>query len=85
MRIHIAGIDVMVSGRWHRQRCAWCSAVLCDYDLERVAVPAGQTGGPSMWPTGSLVAVDGGMSYAIELDSDGRMPPGTCARIETEL
>lgn len=37
---HIAGLDVQV-GRYLRQRCAWCGAMLSDYDLARVAVPEG--------------------------------------------
>lgn len=43
--IHIAGIDVRV-GNQHRQRCAWCGAVIDDHDLSRLAVPAGQ--GPTL-------------------------------------
>ena len=39
--VHIAGNDVQVGSRL-RQRCAWCGAVLVDYDLANIAVPVGQ-------------------------------------------
>lgn len=57
---HIAGVDITVSDRFMRQRCAWCDAVLLDYDLAKVAVannPDGSPGGgPTPWSAGSLVS-----------------------------
>lgn len=84
MKVHIAGIDVTVNDRWLRQRCAWCGLVLVDYDLTLVAVPVGQEGPPARWTIGALVAVDGSLSYEADLLPSGRLPPETCARIETE-
>jgi len=83
--IHFAGIDIRVNDQL-RQRCGWCGAVLLDYDLTRVMVPAGgDRSAPATWPVGALVAVDGGMSHVISDADAARMtelPPESCARID---
>jgi hypothetical protein len=81
--IHVVGIFVQIDARL-RQRCAWCGAVLLDYDLERIAVPEGQ-GGPSTWPTGALVEVDGPMSRVVPRTDDEPLPEGTCTAIDHEV
>lgn len=78
--VHIAGPDIHVD-QLLRQRCAWCGAVLMDYDLARVAVPEGQDRGIGTWPVGALVEVDGGASWITGNEGD-RLPVNACARID---
>lgn len=84
MMIHFAGVDVHVNALL-RQRCAWCGAVLVDYDLERIAVPVGQEGDPGTWPVGSLIAVDGGLSYEFDHVDGQPLPPESCALIDAAV
>jgi hypothetical protein len=81
--IHIAGNDVQVNAQL-RQRCAWCGALLIDYNLERVSVPEGTDPRPATWPIGGLVAVDGGLSYVVEHE-DGPLPDGACGTLDPEV
>lgn len=84
---HIAGPTVTVEERWIRQRCAWCGYILANYDLDRVAVPIGQTGAPGTWPDGAIVMVDGNASWVVEppvLDAPTPLSEDSCARRETE-
>lgn len=82
--VHIAGPDVRVNAQL-RQRCAWCGALLIDYDLERVAVPEGQDSMPSTWPAGELIAVDGNASW-VEPHTDGDpVPANACAALDAEV
>lgn len=82
--LHIAGLDVQVSGRL-RQRCAWCGALLIDYELANIAVPVGQEGSPGIWPFGELVLVDGGLSVLVEHDAAAPLPEGACAKLDPEV
>jgi hypothetical protein len=79
--IHIAGAQVQVGSRL-RQRCSWCGAMLCDYNLECVAVPAGQDPRPALWETGALVAVDGNASWVAEHQDGEEIPGSACARLD---
>lgn len=79
--IHIAGPDIQV-GPQLRQRCAWCGAVLNDYNLELIAVPAGQDPRPGMWPVGELVAVDGSLSYVVGHEDGAQLPEGSCGQLD---
>lgn len=79
--IHIAGPDVRV-GELLRQRCAWCGALLIDYDLERIAVPVGQEATPATWPPGDLVAVDGHVSVVVPHEDGDDLPWDACARLD---
>lgn len=78
---HIAGQRVIISDRYLRQRCAWCTDVLLEYDLTRIAVPevAGNETAdptPATWPPGALVTVDGHASWT----TDGaQLPDDACA------
>jgi len=81
---HIAGHQVQVGSRL-RQRCSWCGAVLCDYDLQRIAVPEGQDPTPGMWETGRLVRVDGPMSFVVEHEDGADLPPEACAVLDPEV
>ena len=80
---HIAGVQMVMFGRYLRQRCEWCGIVLLEYDLERVAVPVGQEGPPAMWTPMALVRVDGHMSAEIDnpeqVDGGIQLPPDACA------
>lgn len=83
---HIAANDVTIGGRRLRQRCAWCGAVLLDYDLARVAVqvePGEEPRPPATWPVGALVRVDGHYSAALE-DTD-ELPDDACASVHDEV
>lgn len=84
MTIHIAGNDVQV-GTQLRQRCAWCGAILVDYDLVRVAVPIGQDPRPATWPVGALVEVDGNASWVVEHEDGATIPAGACANLDHEV
>lgn len=78
---HVAGPDVTFDGRYLRQRCVWCSTVLLDYDLERVAVmtePGAEVDPPATWPQGSFVRVDEGSSYVAAERDDGTLPHDSC-------
>lgn len=79
--IHIAGVHVQI-GKLLRQRCAWCGAVLLDYDLAAIAVPVGQDPTPATWPPGDLVLVDGGMSALVEHEDGSPLPDGSCGKLD---
>jgi len=78
---HIAGLDVQV-GRFLRQRCAWCGAVLSDYDLALVAVLEGQNPRPAMWTVGALVAIDGAAAWVVEHEDGAELPTDACAQLD---
>jgi len=78
---HIAGLDVQV-GRFLRQRCAWCGAVLSDYDLALVAVLEGQNPRPAMWTVGALVAIDGAAAWVVEHEDGAELPADACAQLD---
>lgn len=82
--VHIAGPEVRVDARL-RQRCAWCGAVLIDYDLERIAVPVGTDPTPATWPVGELIAVDGWVSYVVDHEDGQPLPDGACALLDAEV
>jgi hypothetical protein len=84
--VHIAGVDLNVHGRYVRQRCSWCGALLLDYDLARISrvLEPGEDPAapwqPATFAVGAQVAVagafeDGGWtSYRVlppELAEDG--------------
>lgn len=79
--VHIAGNDVQV-GPYLRQRCAWCGAVLVDYDLTLVAVPEGQDPRPATWPVGGLVEVDGHVSSTVPHEDGKQLPENACAQLD---
>lgn len=81
---HIAGIDVQVGARL-RQRCAWCGAVLIDYDLANIAAPVGQEGRPATWTIGGLVEVDGGLSVAVDHEPEHPLPDNACAKLDADV
>jgi hypothetical protein len=93
---HIAGPDITVQGRYFRQRCSWCGAVLVDYDLTQVAVKMNEDGshpGPlGAFQVGRLIRVagagtgseEGGTTYTSALE-DERLPDDSCALLDPEV
>lgn len=74
--VHIVGTVVDVGTRT-RQCCAWCGTTLLDYDLTRIAVPAGQDAtAPAHFPPGALLEVDGNCKAVLDGD---RLPDNACA------
>ena len=79
--IHIAGPPVEI-GPLLRQRCAWCGALLLDYDLERIAAPEGSDPSPPTWPSADLVLVDGALSAVVPHEDGDVLPEAACARLD---
>lgn len=84
MPVHVAGLQLRIGNRL-RQRCAWCGAVLVDYDLERTAAPVGQDPTPGTWETGVLVQVDDGVSVVLDDGMGAELPADACARLDDEV
>lgn len=82
---HIAGQNITVMGRYVRQRCSWCGAVLVDDDLACVMVPEGSDRGPFHFPVGRLVRVEGNVVRHFHvLPDDERLPADSCALAEVD-
>lgn len=75
--IHLTGPDVMVEGRFVRQRCAWCGVTILDYDLERTQSIDGKP--PSMFATGRFVEVEDGVMSLLEVD---HIPDTSCMLLD---
>lgn len=82
--VHIAGLDVRI-GSLMRQRCAWCGAILADYDLRRVMVPADDPRPPGMWPVGDLVLVDGNLTVVVDHEDGQPLPDNACGSLDPEV
>lgn len=81
MTTHIAGQEIEVQGRYMRQRCSWCGAILCDYDYTTLTM-VGEWTKPKGFPVGKLVRVEGDgwpTSFAV-LDLE-RLPDDACALV----
>lgn len=84
--IHIAG-PVITFNRTARQRCAWCGALIQEYDLANIGVlesdrPAERRGKPVelddvAWWEG-LVAIDGIARWQVHDPADGKAPERSC-------
>lgn len=79
--VHIAGPDITV-GHQLRQRCAWCGAVLHDYDCTRIAVLEGDDPRPGTWPVGALVEVDGNAVWIRDHVDGDPLPANACGQID---
>ena len=82
--IHIAGLDTQI-GQHLRQRCAWCGAVLLDYDLTRLAAPVGMDPRPGTWTVGRLVEVADGNprgSWLVEHADGDPLPGNACGALD---
>lgn len=81
--IHVAA-PPLTFGTVRRQRCAWCGALIDEYDLASIAAPVERDAegniipfeGPGAWV--GLVAVDGGHRWAVDDPADGRAPESSC-------
>jgi hypothetical protein len=87
---HIVGPEITIGGRRMRQRCAWCGAVLLDYDLANVAVqvePGEQPEPPAVYPYLRLVRITGGGGFRLNavLDDTDQLPDDACARVDDEV
>ncbi len=56
---HIAGPVLTWDGRYIRQRCSWCGAVLIDVDITRLRV-VGDDRDVATWPFEAFVRCSGG-------------------------
>lgn len=89
--VHIAGHPITVNGRYLRQRCAWCGAIILDYDLSTLAFTDDtpeEDRHPATWPVGDMIASDGGHTWiAATPDHTGNvetMPAQACAYLDPE-
>ena len=87
--VHIAGIIVTIGDDLMRQRCAWCGAMLLDYEVSHIGVPADQanTTPPTFGP-GELVEVRDGTSFVVLSGmegSGGTIPPNSCVNLDPEV
>lgn len=85
--VHIAGVCIDIGGRYLRQRCSWCGAVLIDYDLAMMASPiveGEEPRPPATWQAGGLILVDGPMSTIVEHTDDEKLPASSCVTIELD-
>lgn len=76
--VHIVGTVIDVGSRT-RQCCAWCGALLLDYDRTSGGAEADQDPEPPHFPPGVLLLVDGGMSAVIEHADGNPLPDSACA------
>lgn len=86
MTIHIAGQQVDIGGRYLRQRCSWCGAVLIDYDLAMMGevIRPEEPTPPPMWEVGRLVLCDGPLSTLVEHKDGERLPSASCVTVELD-
>lgn len=82
--VHIAGLHVQV-GPMMRQRCAWCGAVIIDYDLTGTAVPVGQDPHPAVWPLGGVVAMEGVATWLVDHQEGQPLPNGSCVSVDPSV
>jgi len=79
MPTHIASNSIIIEGRYHRQRCVWCGALLIDDDLSMQAVPVEQSGErPPSWECGSLVRIEPGNPRVSTKVESETMPDDCC-------
>lgn len=84
---HVAGLAIDVEG-YVRQRCAWCSQVILEYDLSyrgNHPAPANGYRAPSTWDAGTLVRLlDDAGSMRVEQDPADPAPEDACLRLSPE-
>lgn len=80
--VHIAGLPIQMEGRYIRQRCGWCGAMIEDIDLTMIAVAGEDTSVP-LWTQGHLISIDGGLRC--DLGSVEEVPSNCCAAIDLSV
>lgn len=78
--VHIAGLGLVIGGRFARQLCAWCGEVLVDEDASRMASPDPTPREPC-WPINSLIQIEKGAGvtgYTLLPETD-ELPTDCCA------
>lgn len=79
MATHIASNAIIIEGRYHRQRCVWCGALLIDDDLSMQAVPTDQADKAiPCWKTGGMVRVEPGNPRSSSKVESDKMPDDCC-------
>ena len=78
---HIAGPEIVVQGRWMRQRCSWCGAILINYDLDTVASSDGKQ--PGSFEVGKMVDVSGISPVWCGVNNSNTLPSSFCGHEET--
>lgn len=89
---HLAGLRVEANGLL-RQRCAWCGAVLFDYDLANIATPEPVEPGwlPGTAEVNGWWRVDGNMGMEVKPEPQPgspdrfKIPEDACINIDPEV
>lgn len=87
---HLAAQPVRARNRY-RQRCAWCGALLFDYDLATIATPDPVEPDwlPAVAEMGGLWTIDGNQGYRREptrmKDGSWMIAPDFCMHIDMEV
>ncbi len=86
MTTHIAGLGLVIGGRFARQLCAWCGEVLVDEDAERMASPDPGPRDPC-WPINALIRVEkgDGVTGFVRLPETNELPVDCCAYAPTRV
>lgn len=84
VKIHIAGLGLVIGGRFARQRCAWCGEILVDEDATLIASPDPSPRDP-LWEVNALirVRVGEGVTAYERLEQTDLLPVDCCAYSET--
>lgn len=84
--VHIAAQDCTIDGRYARQRCGWCGAILIDEDLAKMMTVVTDDDQDRRFPffkTGALVRIDEGDGVTHRsVITDERLPDDCCAVME---
>jgi hypothetical protein len=82
--VHLAAPHVIIDGRYLRQRCLWCGAILIDYDLSRLAyqttTPEEQRQ-PATWAPGTNIGMTSG-GHSFDMGRPDRLPERSCAYLD---
>lgn len=86
MTTHIAGLGLVIGGRFARQLCAWCGEALVDEDAELMAT-TDPTPREPCWPINSLIRVEkgDGVTGFARLPQTDELPSDCCAYAPTRV
>ncbi len=77
---HVIAQELILEGRYRRQRCAWCGEALLDEDLSLIMVQEGQELPPA-FESGTWLEVEPGFMQIVTPE-DGKFPKNSCMAIE---